>query len=62
MNVQCRLIQELMLYEIKLNHNTEEAIKNICCAKNKGAVDHKNQIIQEILLRLQESWQSDKFR
>ena len=33
-------IQELMLYELELGHHEMEVIKNICCAKGKGAVDH----------------------
>ena len=40
MNVQCNLIQELMLYEIEMGHNDAEVTKNICCAKGEGAVDH----------------------
>ena len=35
MNVQHSLIQELMFYELELNHNITEATKNICCAKVK---------------------------
>ena len=41
-NIQCNLIQELMLYKFKLVHNATEATKNICCAKGKGAVDHSS--------------------
>ena len=40
MNVQSCLIRELMLYEFRLNHNVIEATKNICRAKDDGAVDH----------------------
>ncbi|CAI9734926.1 Hypothetical predicted protein [Octopus vulgaris] len=40
MNMQSRLIWELMLHEFKLGHNAMEAIKNICCTKGEGAVDH----------------------
>ena len=29
-----------MLYEFKQGHNTAEAMKNICCAKGKGAINH----------------------
>ena len=44
-----------MLYEFKLDPNTMEETKNI----SEGAVDHRNQMIQEILLRLlQEAWGS----
>ena len=32
--------RELILYEFKLGHDTIEAIKNICCAKNKGTIDY----------------------
>ena len=35
------LIWELMLYEFKLGHDTVETIKNICCKKNEGAVNHR---------------------
>ena len=41
MNVQCSLIREFMLYNFELGHNTGEAIKNICCERGKGAVDHR---------------------
>ena len=40
MNVQHSLIQELMLYKFRLDHNIEEVSKNICYAKGKGTVDH----------------------
>ena len=40
MNVQHSLIQELMVYEFEMDHNTAEATKNICCAKGEGAIDH----------------------
>ena len=33
--VQCSLIQELILYSSELGHNTAEATKNICCAKDE---------------------------
>ena len=39
-NVQCSLIQELMLYEFVLGHNTATATKNICCVKGESTVDH----------------------
>ena len=39
-NGQRCLIGELMLSKFELSHNTEEATKNICCAKSKRAVDH----------------------
>ena len=39
MNVQHSLIQQPMLYEFKLGRNTTEATKNICCARDDGAVD-----------------------
>ena len=28
-------------FEFKLSHNTMEAIKNICCSKGDGTVDHR---------------------
>ena len=34
------LIQEIMLHEFEPGHKAAENIKNICCAKGKGAVDH----------------------
>ena len=34
------LIQELMLYKFKLGHNAMETIKNVCCAKGKGVINH----------------------
>ena len=33
------IIQQLMIYEFELKHNTTEANKTICCAKDEGAVD-----------------------
>ena len=39
-NVQCWLIQELLLYEFEVSHNADEAIKNICYVNGEGAVDH----------------------
>ena len=33
-------------------HNIMEGAKYISCAKNKGTVDHDNQMVQEILLKL----------
>ena len=39
MNVQCNLIQELMLYKLELGHNIMNVTKNICCAKDEDAVD-----------------------
>ena len=33
MNMQCRLIQELMFYEFKLGNNTAKATQNICYVK-----------------------------
>ena len=43
MNVQCSLIQELMVYEFELGHNSAEATKNISCAKSEGIVDHSTE-------------------
>ena len=38
MNVSRSLIQEFILYEFELGHNTAKATQTICCVK--GAVDH----------------------
>ena len=47
----------IILYKFKLSHNTAEAAKNICCAKNEDAVEsYSNLMIQEIFLDLQETW------
>ena len=40
MYVQRNLIQQVTLYEFKRGHNAADATKNICCAKDEGAVDH----------------------
>ena len=40
MNEQYNLIWELLLYQLKLEHNNTEATKNIYCAKGEGTVDH----------------------
>ena len=40
MNVLCSLIWEPMHYVFKLDQNAAEVTKIICCAKNKGAIDH----------------------
>ena len=40
MNVQNSLIWELMLYEYKVDLDTTEATKRICCVKGEDAVDH----------------------
>ena len=57
MKAQNSLIEELMLYQFKVNNNAVKATKNICCAKGEDAVDPQltNQIVQEILFRLQGS-------
>ena len=41
MNVQRNLIQELMIYEFEPDHNAMEETKNICCAKDESAVNHR---------------------
>ena len=51
-NVQHSLIQKLQLNEFELGHNTAETTKNIYCVKSKGAVNHSNQMVQELSLRL----------
>ena len=33
-----------MPFKFKLDHNVVEAIKNICCVKDEGAVDHSTAI------------------
>ena len=40
MNVQCSLIQELILYKFEVGHNATEETKNISCGKIEVAVDH----------------------
>ena len=45
-----------MPYEFELGHNDTKAIKNIFCAKKKSAIDHSNQIVQEVLFGLQGPW------
>ena len=40
-----------MCYVVKLHHDAAEANKNIY-VKGEGAVDHSNQMVEEILLRL----------
>ena len=40
MNRQRNLTQELMLYEFDLDHNAAKTHKNICCAKDEGAIDY----------------------
>ena len=39
MNVQHRLIWELMLLEFELGHNAMETTKNICSPKSEGTVN-----------------------
>ena len=39
-HVLCCLIWELMLYELKLSHNSVEPTKNICWAKAEITADH----------------------
>ena len=51
-----------MLDEFELNHSAVEATKSLYCAKCEGAVNHNNQIFQEISIRLQEPRQSGKVR
>ena len=38
--LQLSLIQGLVLYKFKQNHNETEATKNICFSKDEGPVDH----------------------
>ena len=40
MNMQHNLIQELVLYEFELSHNTIKFTKNICCTKWERVIDH----------------------
>ena len=56
--MQCSLIQKLMLNKFKL---AIEGTKNIYCVKSEGTVDHSI-MVQEILLRLEESRQSAKVK
>ncbi len=39
-NVQCSLIQELILNKSELGYNAMEAMKIICCVKAKGTITH----------------------
>ena len=39
MNMQYSLIQELILYEFELGHNSAETTKYICCAEAEHTVD-----------------------
>ena len=41
MNVQHRLIQELMFYKFQLSYKIVEATKNTYKTKDEGAVDHR---------------------
>ena len=38
--MQCSLIQGLILYGFELGYTAGEAIKEICCVKDEGTVDH----------------------
>ena len=58
MNVHYTVIRENTYDKFKLDHNAIEATKNIYSTKGEG--DH--QMVQEILFRLQERWQSGKVR
>ena len=65
MNVQYSLIQELILYEIKLDYNgMDNPPKTICWGKDAGAVDHSmvTRWLMKFLLRLKEPWQSGNVR
>ena len=44
MSVQHSLIQEIMLYEFKQDHNISETTQNICFAKGEGADGHSTLI------------------
>ena len=66
MNVPCSLIQKLMVYEFKLDHDATEATKNIWCSKDESTVNdstvtrwfkkfcfyYKNNMDSEIMLRV----------
>ena len=41
-NVQCRLIQELILYKFEVGQKVTEATKNICFMKVEGVVDQSS--------------------
>ena len=51
-----------MLYKFEQVHNMAETTKNICSTNSEWAVDHRKQMFEEILLRLQEPQQSGKVR
>ena len=40
LKMQCCLIQELILYEFKVGHNSTEAAKNTFSARGDGTIDH----------------------
>ena len=50
-NVQCSLIQELILYKFELGNNIMEATENICERGRCSWSPYSNQIVQEIFLR-----------
>ena len=39
-SMQCCLIGGIILYKFELGHKHHQSIKNICCMKGEGAVDH----------------------
>ena len=41
MNIQCSLIQEIMLYKFELGHNAMETTKNIYCMKDENTVHYR---------------------
>ena len=42
-------------YEFKLGHNAADTTKIIYCTKGDGRVYHSNQIVKEILFKLQDN-------
>ena len=60
--MQCSLIQELQPCKFELDQSTTKATKNICCAKDVVDYRNSNQMVKEILPRLQEPWQSGKVK
>ena len=62
MNIQCSLIKNLMLYKFESGYNATEATKNMSKKWRHSWSQYSNQMVQEILLRLQVTQWSSKVR
>ena len=64
MKVSGSLNREFMFYRFEHDPNATEAIKNICCVKGEGAVDHSTLTgrVEEISFGLQEPQRSGMFK